>query len=71
MSDVQITVSRNGSLKVEGNVTLRDADGNEIPTREGKPFYLCRCGRSTRKPFCDGTHNRIEFDGALADPSTD
>jgi CDGSH-type Zn-finger protein len=69
MSDVKITVSNNGSLKIEGNVTLVDADGNALPTREGKPFYLCRCGESKNKPFCDGTHNRIEFDGALASTS--
>ena len=32
MSDVKITVSNNGSLKIEGNVTLVDADGNALPT---------------------------------------
>ena len=69
MSEVKITVSRDGSLKVEGNVSLTDADGNALPTREGKAIYLCRCGQSSNKPFCDGTHNRIEFDGTLADRS--
>ena len=66
MSDVKITVGNNGSLKVEGNVTLVDGQGNALPTRDGKPFYLCRCGESKNKPFCDGTHNRIDFNGALA-----
>lgn len=66
MSDVKITISRNGSLKVEGDVPLFDADGTALETREGKPYFLCRCGKSTNKPFCDGTHNRIDFDGALA-----
>lgn len=66
MSDVKITISRNGSLKVEGDVALLDADGNAVETREGKPFYLCRCGQSSNKPFCDGTHKQVEFDGALA-----
>ena len=66
VSDVKITISANGSLKVEGGVPLLDADCNEIETREGKPYFLCRCGESTNKPFCDGTHNRIDFDGALA-----
>jgi len=66
VSDVKITISRNGSLKVEGDVPLLDADGNTLETRPGRPYFLCRCGESANKPFCDGTHNRIEFDGALA-----
>ena len=64
MSDVKLTLSLNGSIKVEGNVTLQDHEGNSIPTREGKPFFLCRCGASTTKPFCDGSHNRVEFKGS-------
>ncbi len=66
MADVTITVSENGSYKVEGDVALLDHEGNPIETREGKPFYLCRCGGSTRKPFCDGTHSKIGFLGAEA-----
>ena len=64
MSDVKITVSRNGSLKVEGAVTLVDDQENELPTKEGRPFFLCRCGASQNKPFCDGSHNRVGFDGS-------
>jgi CDGSH-type Zn-finger protein len=67
MSEVKITVAENGSYKIEGPVRLVDQDGNTIETREGKPFYLCRCGHSTNKPFCDGTHKRIQWNGALAD----
>ena len=63
MSEVKITVSKDGSLKVEGNPPLLDHDGAEIETREGRPFFLCRCGASQNKPFCDGTHGRVEFSG--------
>ncbi len=76
MSDVKITIVPDGPLKVEGPIDLQDSDGNPVPTREGKAAYLCRCGGSKNKPFCDGTHSRIGFAGAeaavrAADPSGD
>lgn len=64
MSDVRITIIENGPYKVEGPVSLTDHEGEEIEVREGKAIFLCRCGGSTRKPFCDGTHSRIGFQGA-------
>jgi len=68
MADVRITVNRNGSYKVEvdGTLELVDHEGNPIPFREGKAIYLCRCGGSQKKPFCDGAHSRIGFAGAEA-----
>jgi CDGSH-type Zn-finger protein len=30
------------------------------------PMAMCRCGHSSNKPFCDGTHATIDFDGTLA-----
>ncbi|MDT8369711.1 MAG: CDGSH iron-sulfur domain-containing protein [Longimicrobiales bacterium] len=66
MADVRITVSANGSLKVEGEIDLVDDEGTALPTREGKPVFLCRCGQSTNKPFCDGRHKVAEWDPTLA-----
>ena len=61
---IKITVRQNGPLLVEGDdVTLVDAGGAELPV-ERRPFALCRCGASENKPFCDGSHNRIGFDGS-------
>ena len=61
-----IKVRQNGSLLVEGDdVTLIDWNGNPYPIAK-RPFALCRCGGSTRKPFCDGTHSRIGFAAAEA-----
>ena len=61
-----IKVRQNASLLVDGDdVRLIDWNGNEyaIPKR---PFALCRCGHSTQKPFCDGTHSKIGFQAAEA-----
>ena len=65
MAEVKITVRHNGPYRVEGPVTLVDADGNEydLSARAGG-FSLCRCGGSSTKPFCDSTHSRIGFQGA-------
>lgn len=49
-----IKVNDNGSLRVTGNVELVDAEGNKFETKE--TFSLCRCGLSSKKPFCDGAH---------------
>jgi CDGSH-type Zn-finger protein len=60
MSDVVIKVLKNGPIRVEGKVQLIDPAGNVIAEDKEK-FSLCRCGHSTNKPFCDGTHNKIGF----------
>ena len=60
---VKITIRDNGPYVVEGDFQLVDAQGNEVPIRKKA---LCRCGGSTMKPFCDGTHSKIGFQGAIA-----
>ena len=65
MADVKITVRSNGPYRVEGPITLVDADGSEYDlSARGGAVSLCRCGGSTNKPFCDGTHSRIGFEAA-------
>jgi CDGSH-type Zn-finger protein len=60
---VTIKLAENGPLLVDGDIRITDAAGNEIPVRKKA---LCRCGGSTIKPFCDGTHSKIGFQGASA-----
>ena len=61
-----ITVRQNGPYKVEGDdVKVVDWNGNEYPIAR-RPFALCRCGASTTKPFCDGTHSKVGFQAADA-----
>ena len=65
MEQVVIKVRENGPYKVTGPVTLIDVDGNEYEVGEpGEAIALCRCGGSTTKPFCDGTHSRVGFEAA-------
>jgi CDGSH-type Zn-finger protein len=62
MAEIRIKTLKNGPLEVTGPVQLLDADGNPKPAGED-PIYLCRCGRSSNKPFCDGTHRKVGFEG--------
>ena len=64
MADVTITVTDKGPSRVQGPVTLVDAGGN--PVEVGDEAWLCRCGGSATKPFCDGTHSKIGFAAAEA-----
>jgi CDGSH-type Zn-finger protein len=50
----------NGPLLVRGDVEILTADGVPIP-RTRSTVALCRCGKSTIKPFCDGTHKIVGF----------
>ena len=61
---VTIRVVQDGPYQVTGDFRLVDHDGNVIPTVPGKRISLCRCGGSSKKPFCDATHSRIGFKGA-------
>jgi len=64
MPEVTITPSENGPYIVSGPVTLVAPDGHVIEHPD--PMAICRCGQSSNKPFCDGTHAAIDFDGTLA-----
>jgi len=63
VADVTIRPSKNGPYIVEGAVDLFDTDGNKI-TVDKPRIALCRCGTSSNKPFCDGTHSAIGFQAA-------
>lgn len=56
MATTKITVNNNGSLKVEGDFEIVDAQGNSYGLDGRTTLGLCRCGLSKNKPFCDGSH---------------
>lgn len=64
MSDFKVIVRNNGPLRLEGEITLLDQDGKAFGLAGRTVVSLCRCGQSQNKPFCDGTHNKVGFDGA-------
>jgi len=71
----KIEVTKDGPYLVTGGLPLSEQwiatnpEGESLDYREGKkypapPQYaLCRCGQSANKPFCDGSHKKVQFDG--------
>jgi len=58
---VTVTAITDGPLKVQGECQVQDAQGNPIPGKGGDAIFLCRCGSSGNKPFCDGAHKKVGF----------
>ncbi|MDY6979458.1 MAG: CDGSH iron-sulfur domain-containing protein [Pseudomonadota bacterium] len=54
-----LIVRPDGPLQFEGDITLEDSEGNRL--HRGDDAWLCRCGQSQAKPFCDGAHKRCGF----------
>ena len=60
---LKIRLRRSGPYVIESDeVAVVDWEGVEYQI-DRRPIALCRCGASSRKPFCDGTHQKIGFDG--------
>lgn len=58
-----ITPNDNGPLRILGAITVVDAEGKTV--LEGEEVYLCRCGNSKNKPFCDGSHKAAGFQSTV------
>lgn len=68
MAATKLTVNSNGSLKVDGDFIIVDAQGNEYNLGGRTLVSLCRCGLSKNKPFCDGSHKgHFEHDATAFD----
>lgn len=57
----KISVLPNGPILIEGTIQINLPDG-QVETKENKTF-LCRCGHSSKKPYCDGSHKKQGFIG--------
>lgn len=56
-----VEVMRNGPLIVKGNLEVKHK--GKVEQKESKVTAFCRCGASSNKPYCDGSHNKINFEG--------
>ncbi len=74
--DANIQVTKNGPYLASGNIPLyrmiiKCDQKTNIPSewliagkfKTQEKYLLCRCGQSSNKPFCDGTHFKVNFDG--------
>jgi CDGSH-type Zn-finger protein len=79
-AQISVTISKDGPYIVSGDAPLTEeiigtnAEGESIKWQRGRAYdapakyALCRCGRSAKAPFCDGTHARVGFDGTETAP---
>lgn len=56
-----INILKNGPYQIQGDLKIKDGDGNPIDCSD--KVFLCRCGQTSNTPFCDGAHKTAEFKG--------
>jgi len=56
---LEVVAIQDGPLMVKGGCEVRNVKGECVA--KGKELFLCRCGHSNNKPFCDGSHNKVNF----------
>ena len=62
MMTTKIKVRARGPLMVEGDFEIIDKKGELLDVQGRQKVALCRCAESKNQPFCDGTHNRTDFE---------
>jgi CDGSH-type Zn-finger protein len=65
VATTKITVRNNGSIRIEGDFVILDQDGKPFDLSGRTTISLCRCGQSSDKPFCDGTHKTCGFESSV------
>ena len=63
MAGGNIQATKDGPYEVTGEFTVVDHNGN--PYKQRRKVFLCRCGGSSNKPYCDGTHVSIRLQGRV------
>ncbi|WKK64645.1 (4Fe-4S)-binding protein [Lutimonas zeaxanthinifaciens] len=60
-SQTEVELMENGPLLVKGSIQIKSPDGSVV--NKEKLTAFCRCGGSNNKPYCDGQHKKIGFQG--------
>lgn len=60
-NNAMVEVLENGPLLIYGNLKVKDKTGSESSKSQTTAF--CRCGASQNKPYCDGSHVKVGFEG--------
>ena len=55
-----IIIHKDGPIEVSGEFIVQS---NGLVVESNRKSYLCRCGASNKKPYCDGSHKRVGFVG--------
>ncbi len=58
----RIRLRKDGPILLDGPLEIDDHDGT-VQQNDAGTVALCRCGASTKRPLCDGTHRTVGFDG--------
>ena len=63
---MKVKIFENGPIALD---TEEEVSVNQDGSTEKKtgPLFLCRCGQSSAKPFCDGTHRKVGFQASGAE----
>lgn len=56
-----LSLLKDGPIQVKGDFSIKDSEGNDVDCKN--VVFLCRCGASSNKPFCDGAHKGAGFSG--------
>mgnify|MGYP001256693525 CR=1 FL=1 len=68
MKKTELKFADHGPIPLTGEWTLLDSNGKILASNEDKPIALCRCGGSSKKPYCDGAHRTIGFKSVVGKP---
>ena len=63
---LKVTIIENGPIILDTKEQVSVSAAGSSEEKPG-PLFLCRCGQSSTKPFCDGTHRKVGFEGASAE----